>query len=298
MQETPPRTLTKTISLVAIVLMLLAGFMTSPANAQTRPASEHAIIPEMGTKHIPFRRIVPANPPTAQEGRIYPWWEAPKYLGQKITIVAEVTRTGMTRTGSICFLNFIDSPNRQVFNVPIFSDAFDGIPGSPDRYFRNQKVKVTGYVTTYRTQPQITVNEASQIELYRGSIPTMPTTVRRALMQVPQEVSYYPTQDRMPVLADSVPWQSITPKHNGQTLKVKGKVTGTKDIGNLTFINFTSDRSKFYGVVFKDNYGEFPGGPERWFANKTIELTGEVSLHRGRPQMKIAAMGQVNVIAP
>lgn len=98
-----------------------------------------------------------------------------------------------------------------------------------------------------------------------------------------------------PSLANTVPW-SRAGAHVGQTLTVSGRVVSTRDLGNLTFVNFTEDRSAFYVVVFRDAYRQFPRPPAEYLRGQTIQVTGRIKLHRDRPQIEVRHASQVKVM--
>lgn len=86
--------------------------------------------------------------------------------------------------------------------------------------------------------------------------------------------------------------------HVGQEITARGTVVSTNNIGDLTFLNFDTDwQDKFYIVIFREAYDDTPGGnPELAYLNHTIEVTGEVSTHRGRPQIQVRDASQIKVV--
>ena len=86
--------------------------------------------------------------------------------------------------------------------------------------------------------------------------------------------------------------------HVGQEITARGTVVNTNNIGDLTFLNFDTDwQDKFYIVIFREAYDDVPSGnPELAYLNKTIEVSGEVSTHRGRPQIQVRDASQIKVV--
>lgn len=101
-----------------------------------------------------------------------------------------------------------------------------------------------------------------------------------------------------PQPGEIVPWYNA-PKHYGRTITVEGKIVQTNNIGNLCFLNFTKEPrggDKFYFVIYREAYDAWNGKPEEALLNKTIRVTGEISDHNGRVQMKITDGKQLEVV--
>src|SRR2546426_321529 len=102
--------------------------------------------------------------PLAQE--IIPWNEAGKYYGQFKTVEGTIVAT--KNTGKVCFLNF--SQNwRTDFTAVIFASDFNKFPASPEIYYRNKTVHVTGKIKEYKGKPEVIVKSASQIQILEGN---------------------------------------------------------------------------------------------------------------------------------
>lgn len=86
--------------------------------------------------------------------------------------------------------------------------------------------------------------------------------------------------------------------HVGQEITARGTIVNTNNIGDLTFLNFDTDwQDKFYIVIFREAYADTPdSNPELAYLNKTIEVTGEVSTHKGRPQIQVRDASQIKVV--
>ena len=83
----------------------------------------------------------------------------------------------------------------------------------------------------------------------------------------------------------------------GHRVTVTGTILVTNNIGKLCFLNFTKDwRGKFYCVIFDEAFDALPEPPETYFLNKPVRVTGEVTLHRGSPQIEIHEASQIEIV--
>lgn len=99
-------------------------------------------------------------------------------------------------------------------------------------------------------------------------------------------------------IPDVVPWTEAG-DYVGHEITVEGRIVnlGQSRDGNVNFLNFDPDwRGKFYMVVFNDLAETLEGGVEGTFLNKLVRVTGEVEDHRGRPQIQITSMDQVEFV--
>ena len=99
-------------------------------------------------------------------------------------------------------------------------------------------------------------------------------------------------------IPDIVPWDQAK-KYIGYEITVEGKIVNvgqTRD-ASVNFLNFHKDwRGKFYMVVFDDLAKTLPRSVEQTFRDKTLRVTGVVENHRGRPQIRILSMDQVQFV--
>jgi hypothetical protein len=99
-------------------------------------------------------------------------------------------------------------------------------------------------------------------------------------------------------IPDVVPWTEAH-KYVGHKITVEGKIVdiGQSRDGKVNFLNFHKEwRGKFYMVVFDDLAKTLPKSVDATFRGKTLRVTGEVEDHRGRPQIKILSMDQVEFV--
>lgn len=142
------------------VLVAAAQPYIPPAGRSAIPKEGEAI-----TQPLPAIRLVPeaqSEPPA--EGAIIPWEEAAQFLGHEATVEGTIVDTFLLQSGNICFLNFKKN-DRQQFYLAVFKSAFEGLPESPDVYYLNKTIRVTGPITVHKQRPQIEVHAASQISV-------------------------------------------------------------------------------------------------------------------------------------
>ncbi len=99
-------------------------------------------------------------------------------------------------------------------------------------------------------------------------------------------------------IPDIVPWTEAK-KYVGYGITVEGKIVdiGQSRDGKVNFLNFDKDwRDKFYMVIFDDLAKSLPNSIEQTFNGKTLRVNGMVEDHRGRPQIKILSMNQVQFV--
>lgn len=99
-------------------------------------------------------------------------------------------------------------------------------------------------------------------------------------------------------IPDLVPWTKAK-QYVGYEITVAGTIidVGQSRDGKVNFLNFHRDwRGKFYMVVFDDLAKTLPGSVDATFRGKTLHVTGMVDEHRGRPQIKILSMDQVEFV--
>ena len=99
-------------------------------------------------------------------------------------------------------------------------------------------------------------------------------------------------------IPDIVPWEEAH-KYVGHEITVEGKIVdiGQSRDGKVNFLNFHKEwRGKFYMVLFDDLAKTLPESVAATFKGKTLRVKGEVEDHRGRPQIKILSMDQVEFV--
>jgi len=91
---------------------------------------------------------------------------AADYYGQNKIVQGLIVKTH--NAGSACFLDFrLDYQNG--FVGVIFASAFPAFPASPQDYYMNKEVRISGQITQYQGHPQIVINSPNQIEISKDS---------------------------------------------------------------------------------------------------------------------------------
>ncbi len=99
----------------------------------------------------------------------------------------------------------------------------------------------------------------------------------------------------LPVMAEPqkvYSWKQAE-QHVGETIIVEGKIIATRNIGKITFLNFSKIRGDFTLVVFQENYGKFDVAPVKKYRNKLIRVRGQVDAFRGNAQIKVSSPAQI-----
>ena len=116
-------------------------------------------------------------------------------------------------------------------------------------------------------------------------------------LATPEEYEADPPQmSQLPVPDEPVPWTDAH-KHLGQVITVKGTIVDTSNIGQICFLNYDPDwQDKFYIAMFKEAFELLPDPPETHYLNKTLLVTGKVTLHKDRPQIQVNDVAQIEVL--
>lgn len=143
--------------------------LTSPRGQIYLAAVGRSPIPNPGEtidKPLPFTIFETAENQAVTDtpADVVPWYDAEQYVGQTITI--EGTIVHASNTGSVCFLNF-DTNWREHFYVIVFEEAFPFLPGKPELYYMDKKIRVTGkvYRRNGRAQMRIEKDNWGQINV-------------------------------------------------------------------------------------------------------------------------------------
>jgi len=200
------------------------------------------------------------------------WQKAGDYLGQEVAVKGEVVRT--YNSGKVTFLNF-DQSWKGKFSVVIFASDYPKFPESPDGFYLNKTIVVTGTVKEYKGAPEIIVDNPGQIQIVEGD------GTSRDLVTPAEH-------------GGVVAWQDAA-AYVGQTITVEGRIVQSKDIGSMTFLDFSKQKNSFVAIVWADDYDKFSQPPARLYANKKVWITGEIVLYKGKPEIIIRDPRQVEV---
>lgn len=104
-------------------------------------------------------------PEVKREGlRVIEWSEAEKYYHKTVSVEGKIVRTH--RSKKVCFLNF-DPDYRHTLSGVIFSSDIPKFPESPERFYLQKKVRITGLIKQYKGAPEIIIKDPKQIEILR-----------------------------------------------------------------------------------------------------------------------------------
>ena len=99
---------------------------------------------------------------------LIPWHEANDHIGERVTVCGPVKSTYYCSTckGEPTFLNIGEPhPNPDRFTVIIWGDNRDNFPETPETYYKDKCVCVTGLVVPYDGIAEIEVTSPDQIEI-------------------------------------------------------------------------------------------------------------------------------------
>lgn len=88
------------------------------------------------------------------------------YYGQSKIVQGLIVTTH--NSGKACFLDFKYDYQNGFVGV-IFASAFAAFPASPQSYYANKEVRISGTVTQYQGHPQIIIESPNQIEISKDS---------------------------------------------------------------------------------------------------------------------------------
>jgi len=210
-----------------------------------------------------------AAAPSAAELPVISWQEAGRHIGEVVIVEGTVVRT--YDSGRATFLNFTQNW-RGTFTVVIFAGDYERFPLPPKDLYNRQTIRVRGRIKEYQGAPEIVVESPDQIEIVSAAVTPTPA----------------------PTPIGIVPWQEAG-RYVGRTVTVEGRIVNARDIGTITFLNFSPARDRFVVVVFAEDYPAFPAPPVELYAGKKVWVTGEITLYRGVPQIILRSPTQIEV---
>ncbi len=143
-------------------------------------------------------------------------------------------------------------------------------------------------------KPYVAANGASPLPKHgEGVAPPIPA--ERLITQEAYEADP-PQASTLPAPDGPVAWTEAH-KYLGQTITVKGTIVDTNNIGQICFLNYDPDwQGKFYIAMFSEAFKLLPDPPEEHYLNRTLLVTGKVTLHRDRPQIEVRDLSQVETV--
>ncbi len=97
-------------------------------------------------------------------GEVVNYLDAGRYTGEVKTVEGIIVVTSKREDKGIIFLNFHD-PYEGYLSVLVWANDWDNFPESPEIYYENRKVRVSGLIQDYSGTPEIIVTDPSQIEI-------------------------------------------------------------------------------------------------------------------------------------
>lgn len=224
----------------------------------------------MSTSSGPFR--VPAN--SAEPG-----------LGGPVLALSAVFVAGLACVGLIVA---VSEPTGDAPTAVVQVDQPEAAPADPEKPTQEAPARATS------TQPYVAPGGASPLPKHgEPEAPPIPPTRLiddQALNAPPPRASTLPAPD------GPVPWDEAH-KYLGQVITVKGTVIDTNNIGNICFLNYHADwQDKFYIAMFKEAFELLPDPPEVYYLDKTLLVTGKVTMHRDRPQIEVHDVSQIELV--
>lgn len=106
-----------------------------------------------------------ASDPPPLGGKV-PWNQVDRHIGHTFTVTGKIVRTN--NIGHMAFLNYSNNW-RETLSIVIRDELFGSWPQSPEVYFKDKNVEITGKVTWYRNAPSLTITDPKQIRIVRDS---------------------------------------------------------------------------------------------------------------------------------
>ncbi len=97
--------------------------------------------------------------------------------------------------------------------------------------------------------------------------------------------------------ASAVPWH-LAHQRVGQRITIEGKVVNTHTSRQrVVFLNFDKNwQGTFYIPLFRNAFEALPESAEHYFLNKTVRVTGTVTLYKGTPNIEVHHLRQIKVV--
>jgi hypothetical protein len=91
--------------------------------------------------------------------------DAINHIGQQATVCGNVASTHFSprSKGQPTFINLNRPYPNQIFTILIWGSNRSKFPGSPENYYGNKKICVSGKIQQYKGEPEIVVKSANQI---------------------------------------------------------------------------------------------------------------------------------------
>jgi hypothetical protein len=179
---------------------------------------------------------------------------------------------------------------------------------TPDAKAQMQSVETKQAETSSTEQAQptrpATAVQPSQAYVSPGGTSPMPKHGEAEAKPIPAPIliddeafnAEPPQASTLPEPDGAVPWDEAD-KYLERVITVKGTIVDANNIGNICFLNYDTDwQGKFYIAMFKEAFELLPDPPETHYLDKTLLVTGKVTLHRDRPQIEVHDVSQIEVV--
>ncbi len=206
-------------------------------------------------------------------------------MGKPIAILALVFVLGLLTVGLIYSMGTPAQPDGNTADTTNQVDATQ--PAEPDEDESVEEASPPG-------EPYVAANGESPLPKHGEGI-AEPIPPKQLITQ--EEYNAEPPQDStLPTPDGPVAWTEAH-KYLGQTITVKGTIVDTNNIGGICFLNYDPDwQGKFYIAIFKEAFDLLPDPPEVHYLNRTLLVTGKITLHRDRPQIEVRDMSQIEAV--
>jgi hypothetical protein len=81
-------------------------------------------------------------------------------------------------------------------------------------------------------------------------------------------------------------------KHVGETATVTGKVDGVQHLSNGNI--FLNMGGKYPNQAFTAFIPSSSAGPPQQYQGRTVAVSGEIALHKGKPEIVVTSLSQIN----
>ena len=245
------------------------------------------VISDPSQLEIVAGRTVVAPSPTATlpATGVVPWQDARQYIGQRVTVEGDVVRS--YNSGKVAFLNFAQD-YQGTFSVVVFASDFARWPQPPDQFYLRQKIRATGKIKEYKGAPEMIVESPDQIEVV-GPADPIATAAAGSRDTSPQRDA-----PPAPAAAELISWEDAA-AYAGQQVTVKGTVVDTYQSAKVIFLNFSPNREAFKVVIFAGDWPLWPDQPDKLYRGKELQVTGEVQLYKGAPEIIVNRPEQIVV---
>lgn len=148
------------LGLLCLLVLCLTSCVSSNPQAESPPTTPEQVPQTTSPLPTPSKWNDPTNANVISAN------DAAGYYGQSKIVQGLIVTT--YNSGKACFLDFKYDYQNGFVGV-IFASAFAAFPPSPESYYSNKEVRISGVVTQYQGHPQIIIESPNQIEIAKDS---------------------------------------------------------------------------------------------------------------------------------